>query len=161
MDKGKTVAILDYADPTIWSGSDYIKERFKNDIIETIPGLSSFNVANALLKRRIVCNGAVIIAIPSQLMDNRAMLETVAKNGATLCIMMGLKTLPELVPLFKGFYPGETPACLVYKAGYSGGEHLIRTTIDGLVQAADGYHEKFLGLIYIGSCLTEKKIPEP
>ena len=86
------------------------------------------------------------------------MLEAVAINGETLCIIMGLKALPELVPLFKEFYPGKTPACLVYKAGYSGSEQLIRTSIDGLRQAADDYHEKFLGLIYIGPCLTEKKV---
>jgi precorrin-4 methylase len=157
LDKNKTVAILDYGDPTIWSGSGYIRESFKESIVEIIPGLSSFNVANSLLKRHIGCNGSIILSTPQELKDNRAMLEALAKKGETLCIFMGIKDLPDLVPLFKKWYAGGTPACLVYKAGYSGSEHLIRTTLDGLVKAAESYHEKYLGLIYIGPCLSAKK----
>jgi precorrin-4 methylase len=157
LNEKKTVAILDYGDPTIWSGSGYIRESFKDSIVEIIPGLSSFNVANALLKRHIGCNGSIILSTPQELNDNRAMLEALAKKGETLCIFMGIKDLPDLVPLFKKFYAGSTPACLAYKAGYSGSEHLIRTTLDGLVQAAESYHEKYLGLIYIGPCLATNK----
>ena len=73
---------------------------------------------------------------------------------------MGLKDLPDLVPLFKKCYEGGTPACLVYKAGYTGSEHLIRTTLDGLLKAAQSYHEKYLGLIYLGPCLAAKKAME-
>jgi precorrin-4 methylase len=150
LNKGKTVALLDYGDPTIWSGSSYMKEYFKNDTIEIIPGLSSFNVANALLKRHIGCNGAIILSTPQELKDNHAMLEALTKKGETLCVFIGVKDIPELAPLFKEWYADGTPACLVYKAGYSGSEHLIRTTLDGLAQAAEGYYEKDLGLIYIG-----------
>jgi precorrin-4 methylase len=157
LNKKKTVAILDYGDPTIWSGSGYVKKYFKDNIIEIIPGLSSFNVANALLKRHIGCKGSIILSTPRDLKGNRAMLEALAKKGETLCIFMGIRDLPDLVPLFKEWYTGKTPAYLVYKAGYSGSEHLIMTTLDGLVQAADGYHEKSLGLIYIGPCLAAKK----
>ncbi|MCP4579714.1 MAG: hypothetical protein GY846_25875, partial [Deltaproteobacteria bacterium] len=49
---------------------------------------------------------------------------------------------------------GRTPVYLAYKAGYAGSEHLIKTTLDGLKKSADEYHEKFLGLIYIGQCLA-------
>jgi precorrin-4 methylase len=157
LNENKTVAILDYGDPTIWSGSGYIRESFKESIVEIIPGLSSFNVANSLLKRHIGCNGSIVLSTPQELKDNRAMLEALAKKGETLCIFMGIKDLPDLVPFFKEWYAGGTPACLVYKAGYSGSEHLIRTTLDGLVKAAESYHEKYLGLIYIGPCLSAKK----
>jgi precorrin-4 methylase len=85
------------------------------------------------------------------------MLEALAKKGETLCIFMGIRDIPDLVPLFKEWYTDKTPAYLVYKAGYSGSEHLIKTTLDGLIQAADEYHEKSLGLIYIGPCLASKK----
>ncbi len=157
LDKNKTIAILDYGDPTIWSGSGYIRESFKESMIEIIPGLSSFNVANAVLKRHIGCNGSIILSTPQELKKNHAMIEALADKGETLCVFMGLKDLPDLVPLFKKWYAGRTPACLVYKAGYTGSEHLIRTTLDGLVKAAESYHEKYLGLIYIGPCLAAKK----
>ena len=160
LDKKKTVAILDYGDPTIWSGSNYMRKSFKENITEIIPGLSSFNASNALIKKRIGCNGSVVLTTHRGLMDNRAMFEALARKGETLCIFMGIKDLPNLMPLFKECYTGKTPACLVYKAGYSGSEHLIETTLDGLPGAADGYHEKYLGLIYVGPCLTAKKIFE-
>jgi precorrin-2 methylase len=157
LNKKQTVAILDYGDPTIWSGSGYMREHFKENMVEIIPGLSSFNVANALLKRHIGCNGSIILSTPQQLKNNQAMLEAVADKGETLCVFMGLKDLKGLVPFFKKWYAGGTPACLVYKAGYTGSEHLIRTTLDGLVKAAKNYHEKYLGLIYLGPCLGVKK----
>jgi len=70
---------------------------------------------------------------------------------------MGLKDLGTLEPEFKKYYKDQTPVYLAYKAGYSGSEHLIQTTLDGLQKAADEYHEKFLGLIYIGPCLALNK----
>ncbi len=85
------------------------------------------------------------------------MIKPFAEKGETLCIFMGLKDLDWLVSEFKKHYKGQTPACLVYKAGYSGSEHMIRATLNDLKKAADGYHEKFLGLIYIGPCLASGK----
>ena len=57
--KGRNVAILEYGDPTIWSGSEYISEHFDSDMFEIIPGLSSFNVASALLNRHTGCKGSI------------------------------------------------------------------------------------------------------
>jgi precorrin-2 methylase len=57
LNKGKHVAILEYGDPTVWSGSEYISEHFNKDMFEIIPGLSSFNVASALLNRHTGCKG--------------------------------------------------------------------------------------------------------
>jgi len=48
------------------------------------------------------------------------------------------------------------PACIVCKAGYSVGEALARTTLDGLTDTANNADEKFLGLIYVGPCLAGK-----
>jgi precorrin-4 methylase/DMSO/TMAO reductase YedYZ molybdopterin-dependent catalytic subunit len=157
LNEGKNVAILDYGDPTIWSGSEYLRKYFNKGLIEIVPGLSSFNAANALLKEHIGCNGSIILTTSRGIMENPLLYEAAAKKGETLCIFMGLKNLPELVKFFKTCYPEQTPAYLVYKAGYSGSEHLIRTNLDGLCQTAAGYPEKFLGLIYIGPCLDGKQ----
>ncbi len=157
LDKGKDVVILDYGDPTIWSGWSWAMEYFSDERIEIIPGLSSFNSSNALLQRNIGCNGSIILTTSRGIMENPSMLKPLAEKDETLCIFMGLKDLDTLVPEFQKYYKGRTPAYLVYKAGYSGSEHLIRTTLDGLKNAADGYHEKFLGLIYLGPCLASEK----
>jgi precorrin-4 methylase len=154
---GDTVAILDYGDPTIWSGWSWAREYLKGDALEIIPGLSSFNVSNALLGSRIDCNGTIVLTTPWEIKQNMPFLKSLAEEGQTICIFMGLKNLPGLVPLFEEYYKKETPAALVYKAGYSASEHVIHTTLHGLQKAADGYPEKFLGLIYIGPCLTVRE----
>jgi len=87
-------------------------------------------------------------------MENKRLLKALAEKGETLCIFMGLKDIDNLVVEFLKYYNGQTPAYLAYKAGYSGSEHLIQTTLDGLRKAADDYPEKFLGLIYVGPCLA-------
>jgi len=84
----------------------------------------------------------------------RSLLEAVAQKGETLCIFMGLKDVQGLVSFCKEWYPGETPACIVYKAGYSDSEGLVRTTLDGFVDVANRAREKFLRLIYVGPCLA-------
>lgn len=157
LDKGKSVAILDYGDPIIWSGWSWVQEYFSDERIEIIPGLSSFNVSNALIKRKIGCNGSIILTTSRGIMENNRMLKALAEKGETLCIFMGLKDIDHLVVEFLKYYNGQTPAYLAYKAGYSGSEHLIQTTLDGLQKAADETHEKFLGLIYIGPCLELNK----
>ena len=132
-------------------------EYFSDERIEIIPGLSSFNGSNALLERNIGCNGSIILTTSRGIMENPSMLKPLAEKGETLCIFMGLKDLDTLISECQKHYKGCTPAYLVYKAGYSGSEHLIRTTLDGLKKAADGYAEKFLGLIYLGPCLASEK----
>lgn len=157
LQEGMNVAILDYGDPTIWSGWSWAREFFKGDTLEIVPGLSSFNVANALLGSRIDCNGSIILTTPWEIKQSKPLLKSLAEEGQTICIFMGLQDLPNLVPLFRQYYKEETPAALVYKAGYSSSEHVIQTTLGGLRKAADGYPEKFLGLIYIGPCLAVRE----
>ncbi|MBN1930255.1 MAG: hypothetical protein JW786_01425 [Desulfobacterales bacterium] len=154
---GKTVAILDYGDPTIWSGWTWMQNFFGDEMIEIVPGLSSFNVANALIERKMGCNGSIILTTSRGIMENSTLLKPLSEKGETICIFMGLKDLDTLVPEFKKYYKEETPVYLAYKAGYAGSEHLIKTNLDELQKAVDEYHEKFLGLIYIGPCLDIKK----
>jgi len=154
LEKGRTVAILEYGDPTLWSGWRWVRNYFKKEQIEIVPGISSFNASNAMIHSDIACNGSVIVATPWGLKKNESMLKSVAEKGETLCVFMGLRDLEELVQLFLKYYHDETEAALVYKAGYSGSERMVMTNIKDLVETASGEREKFLGLIYIGPCLS-------
>lgn len=153
IDEGKDVAILDYGDPTIWSGSEYLHEHIKSDIIEFIPGLSSFNVGNALLKTHVGCNGSIILTTPRGIKGNKSLFKAAAKRGETLCIFMGLTDVPALMEFFNSCYDKKTPVTLVYSAGFSGSEKIVETNLGNLKQEADKEAEKWLGLIYIGPCL--------
>ncbi|MGM0428394.1 MAG: SAM-dependent methyltransferase, partial [Thermodesulfobacteriota bacterium] len=151
--QGKTVAILEYGDPTIWSGWRYTWDAFLRGSIEIVPGISSFNVSNAMIKEDIACNGSVIISTFRGLAENAPLIKAIGQKGETLSIFMGLKNVDKLVPLLQQGYVPDTPACLVYKAGYSDSEALVRTTLEKLVETASQAQEKFLGLIYVGPCL--------
>ena len=152
--EGKTVGILEYGDPTIWSGSRWLLELFDQDRFRIIPGLSSFNVSNALMGTDVGCNGAIVLATPGGLKENPSMVKALAEKGETVCIFMGLKDVEDLSTLFLKFYPPQTPALLAYKAGYVNRERLKRTTLIDLAKAVGMDKEKFLGLIYVGPCLT-------
>lgn len=149
---GKTVAFLEYGDPTLypswmhWLG-DLAKEA------QYMPGISAFNASNALIGRHIGCKGSIILTVPRGLQENEALLKAVAENGDTVAIFVGLKELKNLKPLFQKYYANTTPVHLVYRAGYSDSEYMVKTTIAEVVDAAEKEKEKYLGMIYIGPCL--------
>ena len=151
--KGKNVAILEYGDPTIWSGSEYISEHFDSDMFEIIPGLSSFNVASALLNRHTGCKGSIVLTTSRGILDNRPMFEAAAKNGETLSIFMAMKDLPGLVKFFDTVYKADTPVHIAYRAGYSGSEKVVVTDLKRLKKTIDSEKEKNLFLVFIGPCL--------
>jgi precorrin-4 methylase len=151
--KGRNVALLEYGDPTIWSATEYVTEHFDDEMIEIIPGLSSFNVASALLKRHTGCKGSMILANSVGILENKPLFEAAAKSGVTLSIFMAMKNLSELINLFKKSYESDVPVHVVYRAGYSGGEKVIRTDLEGLKKTIDAEKEKELFLVFIGPCL--------
>jgi precorrin-4 methylase len=153
--EGKNVALLEYGDPTIFGSWTYwLYEHFRPEDIVVVPGVSAFNAANAAIGKNVAANGAVVLTVPDALFGNKNMVKAVADGGNCLAIFVGLQELPRLAPLLKTAYGGDAPACLVYKAGYSNSEKLVRTTVDKLEEAARGEKEKFLGLIYVGKSLN-------
>jgi precorrin-4 methylase len=153
LNAGKSVAYLDWGDPSIYGSWRFLKQYFEDETIEVIPGISAFNAASASIKRDIGCNGSIIITVPKGLKENSALLASVVEHGDTIAVFMGLRELEELMPLFQKYYPNSTPVALVYHAGYALKEHLIRTTIGKVSEIAGKEKEKWLGLIYIGPCL--------
>lgn len=160
LSEGKNVAFLDYGDPTIYGSWTYwLKENFNDDEVEVRPGISAFNAGNALIGKNLAASGSLIITVPDGLRTNEDMLKAVASHGDTLAVFVGLKELPSLVPLLEKHYRGTTPVTIVFKAGYSQYQRLVRTDLKGAVRAAQSSREKFLGLIYIGNRLGNEVRP--
>jgi precorrin-2 methylase/DMSO/TMAO reductase YedYZ molybdopterin-dependent catalytic subunit len=149
---GKTVAFLEYGDPTLYpSWMHWLGELAQE--AHYIPGISAFNASNAMIGKHLGCNGSIVITVPQGLKANEAMLKAVAENGDTLVIFIGLKELKNLKPLFQKYYANTTPVHLVYRAGYSDSEYMVKTTIAEVAEVAEKEQEKHLGMIYIGPCL--------
>jgi precorrin-4 methylase len=154
LEQGKDVAFLEYGDPTIFGSWTYwLYEHFRPEEITVIPGVSAFNAANAALGKNVAANGSVVLTTPDGILGSEDMVNAVAAHGNTLAIFIGLQDLPRLVPVLKSTFGEKTPACLVYKAGYSNSEKVIRTDLEGLEEAARQEKEKFLGMIYVGNSL--------
>lgn len=149
---GKTVAFLEYGDPVLYPSWMHWLPALREQA-QIIPGISAFNVSNSLLGKDVGCKGSIIISIPDSLQTNEPMLKAIAGNGDTLVIFMGLRELKKLKPLFQKYYPDNTPVHLVYKAGYSDSEYIIKTTMAEAANVAEKEPEKHLGMIYIGPCL--------
>ncbi|OGP53194.1 MAG: hypothetical protein A2Y65_01000 [Deltaproteobacteria bacterium RBG_13_52_11] len=149
---GKSVALLEYGDPTVYGGWMFWLDEFK-DKTQVISGISAFNAANAMIGKHIGCKGSIVITVPQGLQANEAMLKAVAGNGDTLVIFIGLRELKGLRPLLQKYYANNTPVHLVYRAGYSDSEHIIKASLKEVVEVAEKEKEQHLGLIYIGPCL--------
>jgi precorrin-4 methylase len=107
-----------------------------------------------MIGKHLGCKGSIVLTVPQGLKDNEAMLKAIAENGDTLAIFIGLKELKNLEPLFQKYYSNTTPVRLVYRAGYSDSEYMVKTTIAEVAEAAEKEQEQFLGMIYIGECLN-------
>jgi precorrin-4 methylase len=152
LNAGKSVALLEYGDPTVYGGWMFWLDEFK-DKTQVIPGISAFNAANAMLGRHIGCKGSIVITVPQGLQSNEAMLKAIADNGDTLVIFIGLRELKDLRPLLQKYYASKTPVRLVYRAGYSDSAYIVKTSLKEVVETAEKGKEQHLGLIYIGPCL--------
>ena len=167
---GKSIALLEHGDPTIYGGWQHWIEPEVAGRFEIITGVSAFNAANALFANQkvytgisafeaggagnLVCNkGNVLITAPYSLIANEGLLKEAATGGDMVAIFMGLKEMEKLSPLLKKYYPESAPVAIVYKAGYAGEASITRTTLRDLQQVAEREKEKMMGMIYIGSCL--------
>jgi precorrin-4 methylase len=155
LNEGKNVALLDWGDPTIFGGWQHWLEGPFEGKIEVIPGISALNAANAMIVKNVGCNGSIVLASPKGLIGNDGMIKAVAERGDTLAIFMGLRELKMLVPLLEKHYPAGAPVYVAYKAGYSNGERLVKTTLADVVAATEQEKEQDLGVIYIGACVAK------
>jgi precorrin-4 methylase len=149
---GKNVALLEYGDPTVYGGWMFWLDEFK-DKTQVIPGISAFNAANAMMGKHIGCKGSIVITVPQGLQANEAMLKAAADNGDTLVIFIGMRELKGLRPLLQKYYANKTPIHLVYRAGYSDSEYILKTSLKEVVEVAEKEKEQHLVLIYIGPCV--------
>lgn len=148
---GRSVAVLEPGDPTIYGGwENWLLPEFAGQI-EVVTGVNSFSAANAMIGKNAASNkNSMVLTTPWALEAHEGTVKAVAEAGDTMAIFMGLKELKTLTPFFEKYYPATTPVTIVYKAGISNEEHLVKTQLADLLSTAAKDEEQFLGLIYIG-----------
>jgi precorrin-4 methylase len=148
---GKSVAVLEPGDPTIYGGwQNWLIPEFLGQT-EIIAGMSSFSAANAMIGENIASNtNSMVLSTPWALKAHEETIKTVAQTKDTLAIFMGLKDVESLMPILVKYFTPATPVTIAYKAGISHEKRLVKTRLDHLVETVNKEKEPFLGLIYIG-----------
>ena len=160
--KGKKVAVLQGADPFIYSGGGRKCEQYADLNPVVIPGLSSFNAANAALGRTVTSGEdthSVILTVPRQYREQRTVhmdtIESLATHRATMAIFMN-RDLKNLMARLSTYYPPQTPIAIVVYAGYKEKERVIKGTIETIVAKVGSEKLPFEHLIYVGNFLTNQ-----
>lgn len=158
--EGKTVALLEGGDPCIFGSLRWIKQEFADDEFEVVPGISSFNVANALLKREVADayvadrqTRSVIITTSVREGDRTDSIENLASHRSTMVFFMPREFEEKVLPELRKYYPSNTPVAVVYKAGYSGDEQVVRGTLGSFPFQPP--EQRWLRLIYVGEFLKD------
>ena len=173
LDAGKSIALLDHGDPTIYGGWQHWIEPEVAGRFEVVTGISAYNAVNALFANRkifsgisafdkgkqdnLLCNkGSAILSAPRSLAANEGLLKAIAESGDTLAIFMGLGDMDTLEPLLKKYYAPGSPVAIVYRAGSAKEARLVMTTLGELRKVVEANSEKMAGMIYLGTCLAGK-----
>ena len=99
---GKTVALLEPGDPTIYGGwRNWLSPNFPSDKIKIIPGISSLSAANAALGEYDITETSIVVTEPETLKHNESLIKSAAETESTIVIFMGISRMDVLVPIFK------------------------------------------------------------
>ncbi len=146
---GKTVVFADAGDPTVYCPWSWVTEEFADLQPAVVPGLSSFNAANAALAQSITRNsGSVLISAGEDLgtPDKEGRLKT------TLVLFTHRAKLKEVVPKLTARYPADTPVAVVCEASYPT-ERVVWATLGTVLEKTAGQRLPHLYLVYVGDGL--------
>ena len=154
---GKTIAILDNGDPTIFGPQISFITEFADLDLSIIPGISSFNAANAALKQSLVGgrDGGRSITLAGAPRPKGTPQGKVGagdpRDGLVFFTMRSdfSQTVAELCKR----YPKDTPIAIVMHAGDSAKQRVLRGTLTDIVGKLGGEKLPFEHLIYVGSFL--------
>ena len=158
--QGKTVAVLEGGDPCIFGSLRWIKQEFKDDEFEVIPGISAFNATNALLKREVVDayvagdqTRSLIITTPLRQGDRYDSIQQLAKSRSTLVFFMPQGFEENVLPLLLKVYPPKTPVAIVRAASINGRQRIVYGTLENF--PAQPPAEQWDRIIYVGEFLND------
>lgn len=158
---GKVVAIIDYGDSMMYSPqSNYLKEfRDLNPVV--IPGISSFNAANAALGRSLTDgrqSQTVILTLAKNARDGYEGMDRLVDLAQTQSSMafftMGVD-MAAVVEQLMQHYPADTPIAIVIHAGVADKQSIIEATLGTIVAQLDGESLPFQHMIYVGDFLSQ------
>lgn len=150
---GKKVAFADAGDPTMYCPWSWITEELADLNPTVVPGLSSFNAANAALGQSVTRNNGSIVISPG---DNLGIPNEQGRLDQTLVLFTHRRKLAELLPQLQQRYPADTPLAIVGEASYER-QQVVRATLGTIEEKLAGRELPKLYLVYVGDVLATPK----
>ena len=151
--EGKTVAIVDSGDPLIFGAWAWVTEEFADLPLEVVPGVSSFNAANAALKRDVMWGGRRCTVLSGG--DELGVPAHEGRMKSPSVFFTHRNPLKKLLPQLLERYPEDTPVAVVCNAGHREEEQIIRGTLTTIADKLGDKDLPFLHLVYVGDILTQ------
>jgi Precorrin-4 methylase len=151
--EGKNIVVIDNGDPTIYGPHIYFVKEFQDLAPKIIPGISSFNAANAALQTSVIGGledaKGVTLTVGS---TKNAIIDKLAPTQSTMVFFMD-REFDKFITHLLTLYPKETPIAIVINAGESQKEEVIVATL-ATIQAKVGKEKiPFNHLVYVGNFL--------
>ena len=158
---GKTIVMLDGGDPCVYGPSLYwLLKGFDDQYLEVVPGMSAFNAVSAALKRPMTGENTrfVMLTAPCSLFGRSnekddKILKDLSKYDVTMVFYMAISSMDKLVEKFSKYYPQDLPMAIIYYAGYSEKERVLRSTLGTILEDLKKIDEKWMGLLIIGEAV--------
>jgi len=159
--EGKVVSVLDNGDATIYGPNMWYMEAFEDLKPEIVPGISSFNAANAALRKGVtsgIKSHSVILtaSFGKEEYSGPDSIENFAQHQASMVFFTMFLDMEKVVKELKTHYPPETPIAIVLYAGYRDKEQVIQGTLDTILEKTKGEKLPFEHLIYVGDFLSNR-----
>ncbi len=156
--QGKTVAVLDNGDPMIYGPCTWMLQEFEDLKPQVIPGLSSFNAANAALGTGITSGGHTksVTLSAGDWMKAEDTIEKLSVHRNTMVLFTMRAEFKDFVEKLSINYPSETPIAIVQQAGHASGEKVIRSTLGKVLDEVSEEDLPFEYLIYVGDFLRQR-----
>ncbi|MEN6496643.1 MAG: SAM-dependent methyltransferase [Thermoguttaceae bacterium] len=155
---GKVIAILDNGDPLIYGPWAWCLEEFADLRPVVVPGVSSFNAANAALGRGITTSEKTksVILTATDWPGKTDTIDKLAAHRSTMVLFTMRAEFKSFVEKLLVNYPPETPVAVVKQAGYQGKEEVIEATLGTILDKVGQERLPFEYLIYVGDFLTHR-----
>lgn len=156
--KGKTVAIVDSGDPLIYGPWAWCLEEFDDLHPIVVPGVSSFNAANAALARGITTSDRTksVILTAADWPGKTDTIDKLSVHQSTMVLFTMRTEFKEFIDKLSINYPPETPVAVVKHAGYAEKEEIIQATLGTILDRTGRERLPFEYLIYVGDFLTHR-----
>jgi precorrin-4/cobalt-precorrin-4 C11-methyltransferase len=146
--EGKTVAFADNGDPTIFSPWGWVPDLLADFRPVVIPGMSSFNAANAALQRGLAGQRSCILSAGSDLGTPDAQ----GRLSSTLVFFTQRVKVQDLLAQLRQRYPADTPVAIVCDVSYPG-EKIVRGQLGTFADVVAKEKLPLLYLLYVGDAL--------